>query len=507
LRRGSGDRQSLFTYVTVDEAPVYRAIIDVFFNAAREYRSDLTIGMIEDALRCSGSPIVIEPKVLTDRLTQLHHWGNVDRDRDESWAADLRSYELHAFVYNLSAKGEAAHEAVLGLEETLRRTIGLQRVALLRVGAVLEEFVGQIALTTPDGDTIHNLAEELHRTFKALTGNAGRFLQRVNHILNAPAVEVDEYLLFKVDTIHYLVEFTDHLEKVSDDVVLLFSRIDEIPEKYSAALEAGAKSSGERIIDQADSSMSWAEETALRIDGVRRWFVPVDGTPTGGQRLHRMVRRAVLGIGPLLDRVRDARLAGSGRASDLLALARRFAAALTDDAAHIMWHNKFGLAGARHFCDEVPHDGIPATRDWWNAPTTRHAIKLRAIATNDQTGRVRKTPDHAATKRLLAEAARRRLAESENARLRLVRLGRTKLSAVRRLADHVTLELLARLIAHAEQARHDPVSGRRTTLSVDGRLRITLADPIAGSAARISSPSGRWTLPDYEIDISWTAEG
>ncbi|WP_257787520.1 TIGR02677 family protein [Actinoalloteichus fjordicus] len=492
--------------MTGDEAPVYRAIVDVLFDGAAEYRSDLTITVIEDALKCSDPPVVIEPKVLTDRLTQLHIWGNVDRDRDESWAPDLRSYELRAFVYNLSSKGEAAHEAVLGLEETLLRTIGLQRVALLHIGSVLGELVDQIALDTPDGDTVHNLAVELHRTFKTLTGNTGRFLQRVNHILNAPAVEIDEYLLFKVDTIHYLVEFTDHLEKVSDDVVLLFSRIDEMPEKYAAALEAGAKASGERIIDQAGSSMSWTEEAVLRIDGVRHWFVPVDGTPTGGQRLHRMVRRAVLGIGPLLDRVRDARLAGSGRASELLSLARKFTTAPNDEAAHALWHNEFGLAGARHFYDEAPQDGGPIIGDWWNAPAARHTIKLRAISANDQTGRARRTPNHGATKRFLAELARKRLAEHENAHLALVRLGRTKLSNIRRLANHATLELLAQLIAQVQQAPHDPVRGRRTALSMDGRLNITLADPIAGSAARISSPSGHWTLPDYQIHVRWTEE-
>ncbi|MBB5156877.1 TIGR02677 family protein [Saccharopolyspora phatthalungensis] len=506
MRRGSGDQQPLFAYVTTEEAPEYRAIIDVLFDAAAEYRSDLTLAVIDEALRCGTPAVLLDRDVLERRLTQLHKWGNVDRDRDESWAPDLRSYELRAYVYNLSAKGESAHEAVLGLEEALLRTISLQKVALLRVRAVLEELVEQVLVDTPDGDAVHNLAEELHRTFKALTGNASRFLQRVNHVLNAPAVQIDEYLLFKVDTIHYLAEFTDHLEAVSEDVVVLFARVDDAPAKLSEALEAGAKSYGEQIIDQSDSATSWAVLTSLRIDGVRRWFVPTDDTPTGGQRLHRMVRRAVLGIGPVLDRIRDAHLARSGRAADLLSLAGRFARSPTDEAAHTMWHNEFGLTGARHFCDETVNEAVPPSRDWWDAPGTRHTIKLRAISSHDNTGRVGRTPNHAATKRLLAEAARRRLAEAENACVALVRLGRTRLSAVGRLPNHATLELLARLVARAEQATADPLNGRRVGLSVDGRLRVTLHDPPAGSAARIVSPGGRWILPDYEIDIAWARE-
>lgn len=506
MRRGTGDRQPLFAYVTSDEAPEYRAIVDVLFDATAEYRSDLTLTGISEELRRTSPQVALDRDVLERRLTQLHKWGNVDRDRDESWASDLRSYELRAYVYNLSAKGESAHEAVLGLEETLFKTISLQKVTLLRVRSVLEALAEQVLLDTPDGDVIHNLAEELHRTFKALTGNAGRFLQRVNHILNTPNLQTNEYLLFKVDTIHYLAEFTDHLETVSDAVVDLFTRMDNSQGKLSKALEAGARSYGEQIIDQSESAMSWAVLTTQRIDGVRRWFVPRDDAPTGGQRLHRVVRRAVLSIGRALERIRDARLAPSGLNSDLLSIAHRFSQSPTEEAAHAIWHNEFGLSSARHFCDETVNNNVPQSRDWWDAPVTHHSIKLRAISSPANTGRVGRTPDHSATRRLLAEVARQRHAESENAYAALVRLGRTRLSDVRYLPDHATLILLAVLVSRGRQVPADPLTGRRIALSVDGRLRVTMHASPAGRAASIESPGGRWTLPDYEIDISWAKE-
>ncbi|MGY6651424.1 TIGR02677 family protein [Amycolatopsis sp. TRM77291] len=506
MRRDSGDRQSLFAYVTADEAPEYRAIVSVLFIAAAEYRSDLTLADVDQALRGAESPLVLSREVLTRRLTQLCKWGNVDPVRDESWAHDLRSYELRADVYNLSAGGEAAHQAVVALEETLLKTIGLQRVALLRVHAIIEQFVAEALKDAPDGDMVYNLAEELHGAFKALAGNAGRFLQRVNQILNAPAVQVEDFLLFKVDTIHYLAEFTDHLDDVSEAVAPLFASLESEAARYSAALQAGAKASGEQFIDQADRLESWAVRTATRMDGIRRWFVPAGEGLAAGQQLHRMVRRAVLGIGAVLDRVRDARLMRTGSASDLLRLARGFSGSVTDEHAHALWHNELGLSSARHFSEDVVDDASPPSHDWWDAPVVRHTIKLRAVSSPDHVGRASRTPNHSATKHLLAEAVRQRIAEAENACATLVGLGRVRLSAVRRFPDHTTLTLLAGLVAQAQRATADLGSGERRATSVDGRLRITLLEPPTGQAARIDSPAGRWTLPDYEIHIVWTRE-
>lgn len=496
----------LFAYVTAEEAPEYRAIIDVLADAAAEYRSDLTRDDISRALRTTSVPFLIPDDVLDRRLTRLCECGNVDQDRDESWAVDLRSYQLRAHVYNLSKAGEAAHEAVIGLEESLLRTIGLQKVALLRVQATLTELAGQILSEAPDGESVYVLAEELHQTFKALTGNAGRFLQKVNRVLNSPSLQIREFKLFKDDTIYYLTEFTDHLESVTEAALPLFGKLDNAPQQVSDALENGGKASGEIIIDQSEPYTSWAEVTRHRLDGVKRWFVPVDDSPTGGQRLHRVVRKAVLGVSQALDRIRDAMQRKTGHAENLMALARRFTEAADDSEAYGIWHREFGMNSARHFCDDTVDDAVPHTRGWWEAPAPRYAVRLRSISYGDGAGRSTHTPDNSHSKRLLAEEARKQQQAFDAATTALANLGRRRLSSIAGELDRTTFECLVHLLARGQRGRRDPATGERTALSVDGRLRIGLIEPTGKAAARMVAVTGELTLPDYLVEITWARE-
>ncbi|MGW3960097.1 TIGR02677 family protein [Amycolatopsis sp. NPDC005003] len=507
MRRGEGDRQKLFKYVTTDEAPEYRTIMDVFVDAAAQYRSALTLDDVDSDLRSFEPPLILSREVLERRLAQLHVWGNLDRDRDESWATDLRTYELQAYLYTVSRGGEAAHEAVVTMEEGLRRAVGLQKVALLRVQALLTDLIPQLAAEQTNGAEVYTLVEELHRTFKALTGNAATFLQKVNRVVDSGSIKLDDFRIFKADTIHYLTEFTDNLQSVTDSVVPQLARLDTLGEtRLVAALAVAAKESGEQMLVSDEATESWADQARRHLNGVRRWFVPEPGAEGGGEHLHRVVRRAVLGIGRAVERLREAQLARSSRTADLLALAKQFRALDNDDAGHEVWHRRFGLNSSRHFCDEAVDESIPYSRDWWSAPSALYSLKLRAISTPDElVRRASRTANHADTKRLLAEAARNRHLAADAAADRLVALGRVRLSQVESTFEPIALMILVELLSRAQRAKRDPGTARRTARSVDGRLRISLTPPPGGAAARLTSHAGHLTLLDYEVEITRTS--
>ncbi|MGW4528585.1 TIGR02677 family protein [Amycolatopsis sp. NPDC004378] len=504
MRRGGGDQQKLFKYVTVDEAPEYRAIVDVFMDAAAQYRSALSPDDVDAELRSFAPPVVLPRATLDRRLTQLHQWGNLDRDRDESWATDLQSYELQAYVYAISRAGEAAHEAVVGMEESLLRALGLQKVALLRVQALLVDLVPKLAAEPPDGASIYSLVEELHRTFKALTGNAATFLQKVNRIVNATSIQLDDYRVFKADTIHYLTEFTDHLQVVTDAVVPLLGELTGIgEERIARAFAAAAKESGERVLTPDEDFVPWAELARQHLRGVHRWFVPAPGEGGGGDELHRVVRRAVLGIGQAVERLREAQLARSSRTVDLLGLAKTFRQLPDDEDAHAVWHHRFGMNSARHLQDETVDDSVPYTRDWWAAPAPRYLVRLSATTpSDDAVRRASKLADHSSSKLFLAEAARRRREAADATESALVRLGRIRLSRIDVTLDLATLLALVVLVSRAQRAPRVPGTRRHSARSVDGRLRIELVEPADGEAAQLRSTAGLLTLPDYEIAIT-----
>jgi uncharacterized protein (TIGR02677 family) len=504
MHRRGGDQQKLFKYVTVDEAPEYRAIVDVLVNAAAQYLPAQTLDEVDHALRSPTPPLVLERTTLKSRLSQLCDWGNVGRDRDDSWVTDLQSYELHAFVYEISRAGEVAHEAVVGMEENLLRAVGLQKVALLRVQALLTDLIPRLTAEPLDGAAICGLVDELHRTFKALTGNAAAFLQKVNRIINSPTTRVDEYRVFKSDTIHYLSEFTENLHAVTAAVLPLLRQLDEISEEqFTRAINAAAKESGELVLGTEEPVVTWAELARRHIRGVYRWFIPEPGSEGGGEQLHRVVRRAVLGIGQVVERLREAQLARSDRTASLLEIAKEFRRSHDDEAAHELWHHHFGLNSARHFQDDDVDDAVPYTRDWWSAPAPRYVVKLSSRATSEETvRRASKLANHSSSKAFLAEAARKNQESTDRAATTLVGLGRTLLSRIELTFDSDTLLSLVILLSRAQRAPRRPGTRTHTALSVDGRLRIVLTESQHTESARLRSDLGWLTLHDYEIEIT-----
>lgn len=506
MARGTGDRQKLLLYATVDEAPEYRAIIDVFVDAAESYRLPLKLEDIEHALHAAGAPVVLERDVLERRLEKLHHWGNLHRDRDESYATDLRAYERRAYLYDLSQAGEITHDVLVGLEDRLRRNVGLQRVALHRVRVLLGELTPHLRAEEPNGAEIFRLVEDLHHTFKALTANASQFLQKVNRVLNSVSVILAEYLLFKQDTIVYLTDFSDDLAGVTSEVRTLLIEMDAIDKsKVRAAWVAGAAGSGEREVDTREDTDSWADVADRHVSGVREWFRASEAEDTGVERLRRVLVRAVLGISQALARIHDAQQSPSGREEDLLAIARMFQEASTKDVAHQIAHAAFGLASARHFTEEADDDPNWRDRTWWQGPVKRQVVRLRAVSSGSKVGRAPNVRDHGASKRMLAERVHRENAALSAAARRLVGFGRIQLSALDVRIDGACLKLLVDLISTAQQRPMDS-AGLRTGVSTDGRLRVAIHEPSGLTAAVVRSDLGLLVLPDYAIEITWTRQ-
>jgi uncharacterized protein (TIGR02677 family) len=190
MARWRYDAQPLLRYAAVQEAPMYREIMEVFAEEAAGYRSRLSPEDIYAALLGRLDPGDEDDDndsfslgEVKKRLVQLHDWGNLTQDFDSGRATSLESYEQTAYVYDLTPGGEAAAEALRALDDALRRVGGLQAVALRQI----EEMLGQLAILLraqrPDGDRIFGLCEDLHTRFKSLTTNAVLFMQKSHESL------------------------------------------------------------------------------------------------------------------------------------------------------------------------------------------------------------------------------------------------------------------------------------------------------------------------------------
>jgi uncharacterized protein (TIGR02677 family) len=504
MRRGTGDQQPLLEYATDKLAPEYRAIMDVFLDAASSYELPLRSEQVATALRAADPPLDLDRQTLERRLEWLAGKGNLDQDQDNSYATDLETYERRERVYNLSHAGEYAHDALVGLEDRLRRQVGLQRVALARVLELLTSLVALLKAAEPDGPAVYHVIEELHHSFKSLTGNASAFVHQVNRLLNAIIIDVAEYQVFKVDTILYVTQFGDDLATVAADIRRAFAQLDDIgPERLARWLQAGGDSSGEREVAVASGQDSWAEVAHRRASGVREWFESSTGATSGVDKLRKVLGRAVRGIGQALDRIDIASRVPSAWTDDVLDLARAFHDAANDADAHRLWHLIAGLGSARHFTEDGAGELYAPRQSWQERPAPPVSVRPRSVNTAEHSGRAKNVPDHRASKQLLAIKAFNDKRRRDAAEATLVGLGRVHLSAIEQRLEFGCLLLLVNLIQRAHHRKADGTGVRRAR-SGDGRLRITLGPARPSAAAVLRTAGGQLTMPDYEIEITWT---
>jgi uncharacterized protein (TIGR02677 family) len=160
--------------------------------------------------------------------------------------------------------------------------------------------------------------------------------------------------------------------------------------------------------------------------GLWDWFVSTDSRHPSQARLLRGA--AVAAITQLIDTVaafNERRSGRSDRSADFRALARWFAEAPDDGAAHALWRAAFGLTPARHLTvngetvaeweQERPAPNTP----WREVPPVRISPQVRKTGSYERRGRPNRVTDRAEQRQLLAVQAAREAAETGAARERL----------------------------------------------------------------------------------------
>ena len=132
----------LFRHVSAEKAELYRAVLDVFARAKRQYRLQLRPDEVLAEAHWKGAPPT--PDEVNAALVQLRDWCNLESHPDTSRVSSLSDFYRARFLYRLSQGGEAVEAALALFVETLQRRAELQTVAL-------EDIAGQAASAAPAG--------------------------------------------------------------------------------------------------------------------------------------------------------------------------------------------------------------------------------------------------------------------------------------------------------------------------------------------------------------------
>jgi uncharacterized protein (TIGR02677 family) len=502
--RTPGETQP-FTHLSVPNAGQYRRVLQTFARAKERFIVHLRPEDVAAELRVAADD------QLTETLDQLVRWGNLRADIDTARVTTVEDFHRKRSLYQLTAAGQAAQQAITFYEEAIGRRGQLQSVALADIAGQLQALLVLGAEDDPDPAKVHLLLLSVAERFSSLADNAQAFMSALRRAIDFSDGDVDGFIAYKERLIDYINRFIADLANSGAQIAVLLTDLETAGHERLLRI-AATREAADAVPAGADAAqaLARAEDQALdawrnRWRGLVDWFTSRDAGHLSQARLLRQA--AVTAIKQLIDAVgllNERRSGRSDRSADFAALARWFAEAPDDAAAHRLWRAAFGLSPARHLsvtgdtADEW--EDVPAGTPWAQAPPIRISPQLRKTGSYERRGKPSQVRDRSADRELLRLQAEQEAGQTAEARRRLRTSEPTLLSGLDVL-DPRAFRLFLSLLGDALAARA-PGDTEVKTVTSDGTMMVRLQLVPGGGTATVKTDGGVLTGPEHVIEIT-----
>lgn len=519
-----------FAYLGVPNAALYTGILGVFALAKERFTvhlrpedvlADWPRGGTADGASHGASDMIGRPdsEAIVQALDKLVEWGNLRSDADTGRVTSVEDFNRARRIYQLTRHGQAALSAIEHYEQVLGQRGRLQTVALADIAEQLGALLVHAEAEEPlDQTRVGLLLFALTERFTGLADNAEAFMSSLRRAVDFTDGGEEAFVAYKDRLIEYIDKFIADLANRGAQIAGLIESIEGAGiERLLAA--AARRDAIDAVPDQdADASAFDAYSAAVnastrdwenRWRGLREWFVRAGSRRPSQARLLR--NAALSGITNLVNTVaalNERRGGRSDRSADFRALARFFAQAPDDAAAHRLWRAAFALAPARHLCvDALTEDAweqaeYPPGTPWANAQPLLISPRLRETGSYERRGSPNKAIDRAAGRRQLAERFERETAQIAQARRILATEGPVLLSELAGPdgLDPRAFRLFLSVLGDALAARRSG-SATSTATSGDGTMEIRLKVVDAGRIVTVPTEDGVLSGPEHVIEI------
>jgi uncharacterized protein (TIGR02677 family) len=489
----------LFRHVSADRSELYRAIMDVFASAKRQFRLHLRPDEVraEALWRADETPTL---ETVQQALSQLAEWGNLIPQPDTSRVSSLEDFYRARFLYRLSLAGEAVEAGMAAFAAALARRAELQSVALEDILARLEALRG-LALEDPlDAAKVHEALRDLSAVFTSLADNAQAFMAGIARSIELQRAEAGALMDYKRRLIEYL-------ERFIGDLVVRSSAIASALSALGPSVETLLASAARRETrDAAPDDNELEEVFALKLAGWRErwrglqlWFRDDGQTPSQAELLRGRARSAIPQLLAAIAALNERRSGKSDRSADFQVLARWFAECESESDSHRLYRAAFALSPARHLALVCPDEDTTASTPWADAASVAIHPKLRERGSLTPRGAPPKVRDRSRERMLLAAQIAEEQTRLDAARDKLARGEPLLLSELGTLDRH-EFRLLLTLVSEAiaAQTTPDAVVERQ---SADGLLRVRLEPLAPETRARIETELGVFSGRDHRLTV------
>jgi uncharacterized protein (TIGR02677 family) len=497
------ETSALFRHITAERADLYRAIMDVFALAKRQFRLHLRPDEVRHEARWSeaGAPTL---EVVQQALSQLTEWGNLSAQPDTGRVASIEDFYRARFLYRLSEPGEAVEAAMVAFVQALGRRAELQSVALEDILSRLDSLLVLAQATPLDGVKVHETLRDLIAVFVSLADNAQAFMAGVARTIDLQNADATTLMGYKKRLIDYLERFIGDLVARSSSIAQNLEELGGCAEDLLTA--AAAREARDAAPGDASASAvvleakleAWRERWA----GLNLWFRRAGHAPSQAELLRARARSAIPQLLAALSELNERRSGKSDRSADFRTLARWFAQCEANEPAHRLYRAAFALSPARHLALCAPGERVSASTPWADAPGITIHPKLRERGTLTPRGAPPRVQDRSRERALLGQQLAAEQAALDAARARIARGEPVLLSELGAL-DRVEFRLLLGLIGEAlaaQRSPHEPVARQ----SADGLMHIVLEPLGVGSLAAIETEDGVFRGRDHRLTVSFS---
>jgi len=489
----------LFSHLVAENSSNYRAILDVFATAKRQFRLHLRPDDVLAEANWPGATPTLD--AVQQALGQLIEWGNLQAQPDTARVATIEDFYRKRLLYRMTGGGEAVEAGLQTFSETLARRAELQSVALDDIRARLISIRELMTESPPDDAKVHGALRDLMHIFAGLSNNAESFMAGLARSIELQRAEVSAVMSFKTRLLDYLQRFIGDLVTRSSQIAELLSQLS--PVESSLLQIVAERDTRNAAPDDEETNQqvlrgrlgSWTE----RWEGLKLWFLSDGKNRSQAELLRASTLSAIPRLLQAVSLLHERRAGRSDRAADFRRLALWFAEVPTNAEAHRLWRAAFALSPARHLALAITDEKIGAHTSWRDAPGISVLPKLREQGVLPTRGAPPKILDRSKERAVLAERVAQETAQTEAARAFLAKSGETRLSQLGRL-DAQAFRMFLTLLGEALAAQTNPDEAVEKQTG-DGTLSIRLVPLEPDSRAQLDTELGRFSGRDHRILI------
>jgi uncharacterized protein (TIGR02677 family) len=525
-----------FAYLSAPNAGLYSRVLAVFGQARERFTVHLRPEDVTTELRLApASRSEADPAAgaegVASALEQLVTWGNLRADADTGRVTTVEDFHRARYLYQLTQHGQAAIQAIALYEEALGRRGQLQSVALADIAEQLGSLLALARETNPDPAKVHLLLLALADRFGSLADNAQAFMASLRRTVDFQDGDEGAFIAYKDRLVEYIERFIADLANRGAQIADLIGQVEATG--ISGLLEAAARREAADAVpdgavsngavqdgadDNADEDAPAARSDVLagalaawenRWRGLSDWFLSRGSRrPSQAKLLRTSAVSAITNLVNTVSALNERRGGRSDRSADFRALARFFAEAPDDAAAHRLWRAAFALTPARHMTVDAATEAawdeadLAPNTPWAEAPALEISPRLRETGSYERRGQPNRVADRSAARHALAEQAEREAAETAAARARLATDGPVLLSELGGPdgLDPHAFRLFLTVLGDALASRM-PGEAESSATTGDGTMEVRLKLVDAGQIVEIPTEDGVLSGPEHIIEI------